>query len=70
MDGVLIAETAELFGLHTVGMVLFFLGRVVVALLAVHAGQCDLRSHAYPSLLTVLFHAHKKKARAFASFGW
>jgi hypothetical protein len=45
VNGVFIAKAAEFFYFHTVGMVLFFLGGIVVTLLAIHAGQGDFRSH-------------------------
>jgi len=50
MGGVLVAKAAILFGFHTVWMVLFFLGGIVVALLAVLTSQCNLCTHEYPSL--------------------
>jgi hypothetical protein len=46
VGGVLIAKTAKLFYFHAVGVILFFFGGVVVALLAIYAGQGYLCSHA------------------------
>jgi hypothetical protein len=45
MGGVLVAKTAVLFNFHAVGVVLFFLGGVVVALFAVNTRQCDFCPH-------------------------
>ena len=39
------AETAVLLGLKSVGMVLLFLGHIVVSLLALSAGKGDLNTH-------------------------
>ena len=40
-----LAERAVFLCLHSVGMILFLLGHVVVPLLALGAGQCDPYSH-------------------------
>jgi len=40
-----VARAAELLYFHPVGMHLFILGRVVVALLAIQARQNDFRPH-------------------------
>ena len=45
MDGVLVAETAVLFGLQPVGMVFLFFGDGIIPLLAVHTGQSNPGSH-------------------------
>ena len=45
MLGLLLAETAVLLQGQTVGIVLLVLHRVVVALLALGAGQRDLSAH-------------------------
>jgi len=39
MGSVFVAETTKLFDLHTIRMILFFFGSVVVALLTVIASQ-------------------------------
>ena len=39
------AESAVLVELKAIGIVLFVLKRVVVSLLALCAGQCDLNAH-------------------------
>lgn len=45
MECMLLAESAILVHLQPVGVVFLFLHRVVVALLALGAGKCDLDSH-------------------------
>ena len=45
MQGVLLAESAVLLGLHPVRMILLFFRRVVVTLLALCARQCNFYSH-------------------------
>jgi hypothetical protein len=45
MGCVLVAEPAVFLGFHTVGVILLFLGGVVVALFAIHTRQRDLCSH-------------------------
>ena len=59
MVGVRVAETAELFNLHTVGMLFLIFSRVIVALLTGLAGQCYLGAHGFS--LTLICPAHKKR---------
>jgi len=49
MGRVLIAETAVLLGFHPVWVVFLFLHSIVVALLAILAGQGNFCTHVYPS---------------------
>jgi len=53
VGGVLVAEAAVLLGFHAVWMVFLFLGRVVVALFAIYAGQYNFCTHVYPSFLRI-----------------
>ena len=53
VHGVTLAESAVLHGFHTIGMILLFLGRIVVSLLAFGTCQCDLGTHI--SYLRVIF---------------
>jgi len=50
MGRVLITKTAKLLCFHPVWVVFLFLGGIVVALLAVLAGQSNFGTHRYPSL--------------------
>ena len=58
MEGMLAAEAAVLVELETIGIVLLVLEGVVVPLLALGAGQCDLDAHVSNSPLIVGSAAH------------
>ena len=45
MDSVLLAESAILLHLETIGVVLLVFHAVVVSLLALRASQCDFHAH-------------------------
>jgi len=53
MSGMFIAKPTIFFDLHAVGVVLFFFGSIVVALLAILASKRYLGTHIYvlPSVL-------------------
>ena len=50
MESMLTAETAILFELDPVGIVLLVFERIVVPLLAFRASECDLYAHGRASL--------------------
>lgn len=56
------AESAVLLDLHSVRMRLLILGRIVVALLALGAGQCNLCTHFATS---TYFLCKKKDLKAY-----
>jgi len=54
VGGMFIAKTAVFFYFHAVWVVLFFLGCVVVALLAVLASQSNFGTHLCPSNIVLI----------------
>ena len=55
MNGVLLAESAILVHLKTIGIVFLVLSGVVIALFALRTSQCDFNSHDGTSRFTEIF---------------
>ena len=63
MNGVLLAESAILIHLKTIGIVFLVLSGVVIALFALRTSQCDFNSHDGTSRFTEIILSPKPETR-------